>query len=147
MQPDGGLGSAVAEGVLQQIGDDLGHRAAVAAPLGQRAWRAPVAAREGSAGGGALQQGGQRLGQGLALRAAQQGGQQQRLRSRRHRRAGLSVHQIADGIDVAVQLTLLGQQPIDQFMVFAAGTEAALQQLREGAQRRQRIAQLMHEQA
>jgi len=46
-----------------------------------------------------------------------------------------------------MQLTLLSQKTVHQIAVFAAGTEAALQQLREGAQSRQRVAQLMDQQA
>ena len=52
-----------------------------------------------------------------------------------------------DRVHVALQLPLLSEQPFDQGAVVAVPVQAAQQQLAEGAQGGERIAELMHQQA
>jgi hypothetical protein len=144
MQPHRHPRRAVAEGILEQVGDDLGHRTTVSAPVGQGRRGLPRAALERGRGGGPLQQGGQRLHQELAIRPAEHRWQQQGLGIGRRGDQHLRTGEIADGIDIALQLSFLRQQPLHQAAVIPILIKAAQQQLTESAQRREGIAQLMH---
>ena len=138
---------AVAEGVLQQIGDDLGHRAAVATPGGQGAGPPPGTALQGGGGRRPLDQRRERLGEGLPPRTAEQGWQQQGLGIGRRSDQGIGAGQVTDRVHVALQLPLLGEQPLHQGAVVAVLLQAAQQQVAEGAQGGERIAELVHQQA
>ena len=106
-----------------------------------------MASLQGSGGGGALQERFKRFGQGLAVGPAEHGGQQQGLGRGARRDQHLATGQIADRIHIAVELAFLRQQTFHQGAVVAVLGEPLAQQMAEGAQGRQRIAQLMHQQA
>ena len=96
-------------------------------------------------GGGPAQQGLEQIGQGFSLGPAQHGRQQQGRGRGLGRRQPLGFAQPAEGVHVAVELALLGEQPFDQGFVLVVVVHALEQQLAEGAQRRQGIAQLVHQ--
>ena len=106
----------------------------------------PGPSLQGGIGGGPLQQGGDQLRQRLAIGSIEAGRQQQ------WRFAGEGGHgftslESLQGRHITLHLLFLLQQVLHQFTVAVAGLEPAQQQLAEGAQGGQGIAQLMHEHA
>ena len=146
MEPDGCSWRAVAEGVLEQVGQDFCHGAAVSAPAGHAGRRVPGPSLEGRGGSRPLQQGLEPLPQRFAF-GPDQGGRQQKqgLGGLARDRRGVRGAQSAEGIDVAVELALLRQQALDQRPVLAVLVEAAQEELAKGAKRRQGIAQLVQQ--
>ena len=145
MQSHRGAGAAVTEGVLQQVGQDLGHRAGVALPLGQLAGTVPGTPLQGRGGCGPLQQGLEQGGQRLLVVAPQAGGQQQGRRLPCRGEGRLHALESVDRIHVALQLVFLLQQSLHQGAVAGIVFKPAPQQLAERAQGRQGIAQLVHQ--
>ena len=101
---------------------------------------------EAGGGGGPLQQRRQPFGQGLLGGAIEGGGQQQGLGLGAGGHQGGGPGQLVDGIDVAVELPLLGQQVFHQRPVEWIPFQPTQKQLAEGAQGGQRVAELVHEQ-
>ena len=145
-QAHAAAGPAVAEGVLQQIGHDLGNGRGVARQGGELTRRRPTPALQGGGPSRAFDQGLQHLVQGAKVLAAEGRRQQQGLQSAfgggEQRRLG----QLVNRLEIAIDLVLLAQQVVHQRLVGAVAFEATPEQLPKGAQGGQGIAQLVDQQ-
>jgi len=145
-QAHAAAGPAVAEGVLQQIGDDFGNGRGVARQGGELTRGRPTPALQGGGPSGAFDQGLQHLVEGAKVLAAEGRRQQQGLQSAfgggEQRRLG----QLVNRLEIAIDLVLLAQQVVHQRLVGAVALKASPEQLPKGAQGGQGIAQLVDEQ-
>ena len=95
---------------------------------------------ESCGGSSPLQQRFEQGRQGLACRAAQHRGQEQGLGAPFRAWQAVLAAELANGVDVAIQLALLRQQAFHQWAVLVVLFQSAQQQLAEGPQSGQGVA-------